>query len=124
MKKAAISLLFVIVPATAILIARAASERTLVFTHVNLIDATGAPLRPDMTVVVVGKRITDIEKSSGANIPKNAQVLNAQGKYLIPGLWDMHVHEIFGDWLPENEKVIPLLFVANGITTHAHRGRR
>ena len=86
MKKAAIRLLFAVVAAATILIVRAASERTLVFTHVNLIDATGAPLLPDMTMVVVLKRITDIEQSSGANIPKNAQVLNAQGKYLIPGL--------------------------------------
>jgi N-acyl-D-aspartate/D-glutamate deacylase len=83
---------------------------------VNLIDAAGGPIEPDMNIVVVGKRITAIEKSAGASVPKNAQMIDGRGKYLIPGLWDMHVHEIFDKWLPENEKVIPLLFVANGIT--------
>ena len=42
--------------------------------------------------------------------------MDGSGKYLIPGLWDMHVHEVFGDWLPRDEKVVLPLFVANGIT--------
>ncbi len=100
----------------AIAIGETAPTRTLVFTHVNLIDATGTPLQPDMTVVVEGQRITEIGKSAEVKIRKNAEVVEARGKYLIPGLWDMHVHEIFGDWIPEDEKVTPLLFVANGIT--------
>lgn len=116
MTKAAISLLLAIIASATILIAAATPERTLAFTHVNLIDATGTPVQPDMTVIIVGQRIVSIEKSATAKIPGSAQVVAGQGKYLIPGLWDMHVHEIFGDWLPENEKIIPLLFVANGIT--------
>jgi imidazolonepropionase-like amidohydrolase len=116
MKIAAIGVLLAITATATIVIAHGATEQTLVLTHVNLIDATGTPVQPDMTVVITGKRIAAIEKSEGAKIPKNVQVVNFQGKYLIPGLWDMHVHEIFGDWLPENEEVIPLLFVANGIT--------
>lgn len=116
MKKTAITSLLALVAAITILLARPAPENTLVFTRVNLIDAAGGPIEPDMNIVVVGKRITAIEKSAGASVPKNAQMIDGQGKYLIPGLWDMHVHEIFGKWLPENEKVVPLLFVANGIT--------
>src|SRR5580700_12202581 len=116
MKTAAIGVLLAIAAAATIVIAHAATDQTLVLTHLNLIDATGKPVQRDMTVVITGKRIAGIEHSEGAKIPKNAQVVNFQGKYLIPGLWDMHVHEIFGDWLPENEEVIPLLFVANGIT--------
>jgi imidazolonepropionase-like amidohydrolase len=69
-----------------------------------------------MTVVVEGQRISAIGKDGRQQIPTNARVIDARGKYLIPGLWDMHVHEIFGDWLPRNEEIIPLLFVANGIT--------
>jgi hypothetical protein len=116
MKKEAIIFLAAVVAAATMLIAGAAPERTLAVTHVSLIDATGTPAQPDMTVIIVGQRIVSIEKSATAKIPGNAQVVAANGKYLIPGLWDMHVHEIFGDWLPENEKIIPLLFVANGIT--------
>lgn len=94
----------------------AAQEPELAFAHVNVIDATGSPVQPDMTVVVQGKEILQIGKSKDIGVPKSAHVVDGRGKYLIPGLWDMHVHEIFGAWLPEDEKVIPLLFVANGVT--------
>ena len=94
----------------------AAQEPALAFVHVNVIDATGLPVQADMTVVVQGKEILQIGKSKDVAAPKGAKVVEGRGKYLIPGLWDMHVHEIFGAWLPEDEKVIPLLFVANGVT--------
>lgn len=67
-------------------------------------------------MVVEGQQITSVGQGGRTQIPQNARVIDAHGKYLIPGLWDMHVHEIFGDWLPKNEEIIPLLFVANGIT--------
>jgi len=88
----------------------------LVFAHVNVLDATGSPMQPDMTVVVQGNSIRQLGKSMDVPVPKGAKIVDGHGKYLIPGLWDMHVHEIFGAWLPEDEKVIPLLFVANGVT--------
>src|SRR5438445_2956071 len=91
-----------------------AADSTLVFSHVNVIDMTGAPVQPDMTVIITGQRITEVSKSGGVRVPIQAKVVDAQGKYLIPGLWDMHVHTIFGDWLPRNEKVTLPLFVANG----------
>lgn len=116
MKNSAIRFLLAAVAFAAASIAGAAPDKSLAFTHVNLIDATGAPAQPDMTVIIVGQRIVSIEKSVAARIPANTQVVDARGKYLIPGLWDMHVHEIFGDWIPEDEKITPLLFVANGIT--------
>lgn len=120
MKRTAIGLALcsslVMAGAVTILVAAAAPERTLVFTHVNVVDATGTPAQSDMTVVVVGRTISELGPSSRVKVPKNAQVIEASGKYLIPGLWDMHVHEIFGAWLPEDEKIIPVLFVANGIT--------
>jgi imidazolonepropionase-like amidohydrolase len=89
---------------------------TLVFVHVNVIDATGAPLQPDMTVVVKDRRIVEIAKSAQARVPDHATVVDGRGKYLIPGLWDMHVHSAFGDWVPPDEKITLRLFVANGIT--------
>jgi len=90
--------------------------RPLAFTHVTVIDTTGAPSLSDMTVVVEGKRIVEMGKSAEIQPPRKARIVEARGKYLIPGLWDMHVHEVFGDWLPANEQVTPPLFVANGIT--------
>jgi imidazolonepropionase-like amidohydrolase len=69
-----------------------------------------------MTVIVRGQIIEQLGKVDSVAIPRGAKIIEAQGKYLIPGLWDMHVHEIFGEWPPENEKIIPLLFVVNGVT--------
>jgi len=88
----------------------------LAITHVTVIDATGSPPQADMTVTVRDGRIAEVRKSGAASLPAPAAIVNARGKYLIPGLWDMHVHEVFGDWLPRDERVVPPLFVANGIT--------
>ena len=87
---------------------------TLAITHVEVIDATGLPPQRDMTVVVRDGRIADL--GPGAAPPADARIVDGRGRYLIPGLWDMHVHTVFGDWLPRDEKVMLPLFVANGIT--------
>ena len=81
----------------------------LVFTHVTVVDANDEPPEPDMTVVVTGDRITALGKTGKVTVPKDAQVVDATGKYLIPGLWDMHVH------LHGKEVLFPL-FIANGVT--------
>jgi imidazolonepropionase-like amidohydrolase len=93
-----------------------AVEKALVLSHATVIDVADGSVRTDTAIVVTGDRITAIGPSAKAVIPKDALVVDATGKFLIPGLWDMHVHTIFGDWLPKNEKVILPLFVANGIT--------
>jgi hypothetical protein len=65
-----------------------------------------------MTVVIAGSTITDVGKTAEVAIPKGARVLDVAGAYLIPGLWDMHVH-LFTDG--RYNWAFPLL-VANGIT--------
>jgi imidazolonepropionase-like amidohydrolase len=89
---------------------------SLAITNVNVIDATGAPLRPGMTVVIRNGRIANMGKTGKVKIPTNAQTLDGSGKFLIPGLWDMHVHVIFGDWIPGGKDVSLPLFIANGVT--------
>ncbi len=87
----------------------ASSRQTaLVFTDVTVIDATGAPPKPDMTVIVKGDRIAALDKTANLDVPENAHVVDATGKFLIPGLWDMHVH-----WWNKN---FLALFTANGVT--------
>src|SRR5580658_5946855 len=100
----------------AVSVAAVPPDETLGFVHATVIDATGSPAQPDMTVIVADRRIVEIGTSASVSVPKNARVVEARDKFLIPGLWDMHVHEIFGDWIPEDEKISPLLFVANGVT--------
>ena len=85
--------------------------RPLVFTHVMVIDATGAPAKPDMTVVVTGDRITELGPSDKVKLAKGERVIDARGKFLIPGLWDMHVH------LDRVGEAGLALFIANGVTS-------
>ena len=118
-----ISLLLSIVLAAYVLAQTTRTDRfqPLVLVHVTVIDATGAPPKPDMTVVISGGRITAIESSSRLAVPAGAQVINGSGKFLIPGLWDMHIHlddpELWPSHISreEEEMVFPLL-IANGIT--------
>lgn len=85
----------------------APSPPTLIFEHLTVIDGTGSKPRSDISVELRGDRIGQIAKHIKA--PAGVQVINAKGKFLIPGLWDMHVHLGFP------EQYIALL-VANGIT--------
>lgn len=80
----------------------------LAFTHVTVIDMTGAPPKRDMTVVITGNRITTIGRTGKVRVPHGAQIINATGKFLIPGLWDMHAH------FTETERSFPM-FIANGV---------
>jgi imidazolonepropionase-like amidohydrolase len=70
---------------------------SIVLTHVTVIDTTGGPAQSDMTVVIDGDRITRVDKKHHGKVPKMATEIDATGKYLIPGLWDMHVHTFFGN---------------------------
>jgi imidazolonepropionase-like amidohydrolase len=83
---------------------------TVVFTHVNIIDVKRGRLRPNVTVVVEGNRIAAVAKS--ARIPRNAKVIDASGKFLMPGLWDMHAHSLTDN---RYQYSFPLL-LANGVT--------
>ena len=96
------------------------SARPLVFTHATVIDVTGAPSKLDMTVIIAGNRIAAIGRTGRVRIPKDAQVVDATGKFLIPGLWDMHIHSFTDNgW----EWLFPLL-IANGVTGVRELGTR
>ena len=89
----------------------ASAQRTLVFTHVNVIDGADSTPRHDQTVVVRGNRIVAVASSRSALVPAGARVVNGQGKFLLPGFWDMHVHTT----MPGGRAVLAL-YVANGVT--------
>ena len=83
--------------------------KALAFTHVTIIDVAAKDreraLKPNQTVVVTGDRITGV--GGKVRIPRGAQVIDASGKYLIPGLWDM---DVIG-----TASVYPF-YVVNGVT--------
>jgi Amidohydrolase family len=76
---------------------------------------TGAPPKPNMTVGIMGNRIAALGKSDEIPLPQNARVVDASGKFLIPGLWDMHVHLNYETVRQVEQSLFPLL-VANGVT--------
>jgi len=90
-------------------------QKAIAITGVSVIDANGS-VRSDMTVVVLGDRIAGIGKTGQVKVPGGTTIVNARGKFLMPGLWDMHVHIAFGDWVPSGKEAALPLFVANGIT--------
>jgi imidazolonepropionase-like amidohydrolase len=97
----------------AMLLALCASgwSQSLAIQNVTVIDATGAAARPNMTVVVDRDHIVFVGPTKKAHIPKNAVVVDGAGKFLIPGLWDMHVHGASD----ERAQWSHLLFLANGV---------
>ncbi|MGI8409365.1 MAG: amidohydrolase family protein [Pyrinomonadaceae bacterium] len=107
-------LLFIILLPTSLAaqVNQSAQNSSIVFNHVTVIDVTGAPSKSDMTVIVTGNQFSAIGKTGKVRVPKNAQVIDATGKFLIPGLWDMHVH-VLGQ---ERIDTFLQLFIANGVT--------
>ncbi|HEX6041061.1 amidohydrolase family protein [Longimicrobium sp.] len=67
-------------------------EGPVVFRNANVFDAEAGRSRPGTTVVVVGNRIQAVGPDGSVAIPQGAQVIDAAGKALLPGLFDMHVH--------------------------------
>jgi predicted amidohydrolase len=81
----------------------------LVIKDVTVIDGTGSTKR-DQTVVVEGSRIAAITPSTKAQPWREARVIDSRGRFLIPGLWDMHVH------LSYTKGSALGLLLANGVT--------
>ena len=97
--------------------AQPAAPSALIIHDVNVIDVTGGPTQAHRTVIVRDGQIAEIGSSAGSVGGKLQAVdVNGTGKFLIPGLWDMHVHMVFGDWFPRGKEVTLPLFIANGIT--------
>jgi imidazolonepropionase-like amidohydrolase len=80
-------------------------------THVTVIDTETGKEIQDRTVILSGGRISEVRDSKGVKPPASAKVVDGSGKYLIPGLWDMHVHAVFAERL---DTMFPM-FVANGV---------
>jgi len=89
----------------------------IAITHVTVIDATGAAPQADSSIIIQGSRIFAVGPSASTPIPRDAKIVDGFGKFLVPGLADMHLHLTgAGEPTGSREFIIPLL-VANGITT-------
>ncbi len=88
-----------------------AAAQIVVIDNVNVVDVDRGSVRSGLTVTIEGNRIASVARGKPP-VPVGAVRIDGSGRYLIPGLWDMHVHAVtpwFGDYF------LPLL-VANGVT--------
>ena len=80
-----------------------------ILSHVNVIDTRGGPTKTDMSVEVRGSRIVSVAPTLRHHARRTVKTIDATGKFLMPGLWDMHVHT------GERDTYLPL-YIANGVT--------
>jgi imidazolonepropionase-like amidohydrolase len=92
----------------------AAQTNTLAITGVTVVDVTTGHTSANMTVVVDARVITAVGEKIAP--PRGARIVDGRGKFLIPGLWDMHTHHE-----GTGEASLPL-FVANGVTSTRDMG--
>jgi imidazolonepropionase-like amidohydrolase len=87
-----------------------ATPRPVAIRNVTLIDGRGGAAKGDMTVIVSNRHFTAIGPTAQAKVPPDVEIIDATGKFAIPGLWDMHVHLTM-----VTENACPAL-IANGVT--------
>lgn len=89
-----------------------ARNSMLLIEHVTLIDSTGTGAKDDVSVLIEGERIKSIVVSGENVAAPDATRVDGKGKFLIAGLWDMHVHTLSKN---QPDRFFPL-FLANGVT--------
>ena len=94
-----------------------ATTQTVTIHNVTIVDVINGKLARRKTIVVEGKRIARIENASEAT--RASATIDGTGMFVIPGLWDMHVHAYFTNdtarFHSTNEVMLPL-FIVNGVT--------
>ncbi|HUF66160.1 MAG TPA: amidohydrolase family protein [Gemmatimonadaceae bacterium] len=90
---------------------------TFAFVNVNVVPMTGEGVSERQTVLVRGGWIVEVGPAASVHVPLGAVAVQADGKYMVPGLAEMHAH-IPGETAPEQLiRDIMFLYVANGVTT-------
>jgi imidazolonepropionase-like amidohydrolase len=105
-------------------IGSSATASSLVFLHVAVIDVRKGSTYRDMAVIVIDTRISAVIPASQFKRNPKDRVIDSTGKFLIPGLWDMHLHLVQGsNGATVRSRTLPLL-IANGVIGVRHGGRR
>lgn len=87
--------------------------------HVRVIDGTGAPARPDQTIVISGGKIAAIGNSGTVQVPADANRIDVSGSTAIPGIVGMHEHLFYpagGGLYHDMPFSFPRLYLAAGVT--------
>lgn len=97
------------------------AEAPLAIRDVTIVDVVDGMLRPHSMVIVEGHLITAVVPSADSLVPPNARLLDGAGRFLIPGLWDMHSHAL---WSREAVRTFLPAYAAQGITGIRDMGGR
>src|SRR5579862_6356972 len=97
-------------------VARSQSDPIIYISHVTVIDTETGAADYDRTVVISGDRITDVKETDKVKVPSGAKLLDGTGRFLIPGLWDMHVHLAMPESYKWTKSILLPLLIANGVT--------
>ncbi len=98
-------------------------SKTVAITHAKVIDGTGAAAKNDQTIVFTDGVITAMGNSGSINLPSGAEVIDASGKTVIPGLVMLHEHIFYpksfdgGFSVAQMTWSFPRLYLAGGVTT-------
>ena len=111
-----LSVTFFIISLLLIQVAAAQESQSYAFVGVHVVSMDSDDVLTDQTVVVSSDRISATGAVGDVAIPDDAIVVKADGRYLMPGLTEMHGHVPGTDDLQYLEDVL-FLYVANGITT-------
>lgn len=98
-------------------VARAAEPDIVALVNITIVDLDSGTLRMGQTVLWERSRIVGVgAKETMVPLPVGARVIDGRGKYLIPGLWDMHVHVRADSDAAYTEKTVLPMFIAHGVT--------
>ncbi|MEQ9298249.1 MAG: amidohydrolase family protein [Cyclobacteriaceae bacterium] len=94
-----------------------AIDADVVFTNVNIIDVASGKVISAQDVFVNGERIVDISPTGKMRTTEDVIIIDGNGKYLSPGLAEMHAHIPIPQMGPNRVEETLLLYLTNGITT-------
>jgi len=97
-------------------------SHTIAIRGVTVVDVRDGSLHPEHTVLVAGNRIAAVGPNHEVAVPDGAEIVEAAGCYVIPGLWDMHVHSVANVAVDRSDELLAAqewhfsLFLAHGVT--------
>jgi hypothetical protein len=95
----------------------AGTRGTVAFVDVSVVPTTGNASIPNRTVIVRDGRIVEVGEAARTTVPQGATVIQGRGKFLMPGLAEMHAHLPGANAPVQLAHDILFLYVANGVTT-------
>lgn len=96
---------------------RPAADTPIAFVNVSVIPMDGERVLENQTVVIRGDRIVTVGAADNVAVPDDALRIDGTGKYLVPGLAEMHGHVPPPDAPAQYTEDVLFMYVANGITT-------